>query len=90
MLLKLIVNGTHVPDLFQCQIKYAFVHAYRSSIDVHNVFNNEIEKLNGSQTKQASNIKLLLSKITYMYIMCFPSLFPVLKITKLCQYTEDM
>ena len=30
--------------------------------------------------KQASNIKLLLmSKMTYMYIMCFPSLLPVLK-----------
>ena len=30
--------------------------------------------------KQASNIKLLLmSKMTYMYIMCFPSLLPVSK-----------
>ena len=35
MLLKLIVNSTQVSDLFQCQIKYAFVHAQRSSIDVH-------------------------------------------------------
>ena len=38
----------------------------------------------------ASNIKLLLmSKMTYMYIMCFPSLLPVKKISKLCQYTDD-
>ena len=80
MLLKLIVNGTQVLDLFQCQIKYAFVQAYHSSIDVHNVSNNEIEKLHGSRTQQATNIKLLsMSKMTYMYIMCFLSLLPVLK-----------
>ena len=62
MLLKLIVNGTQVSYLFQCQtiIYYAFVHASRSSIDVHNVFNNKIKKLHGSRTKQASNIKLSL------------------------------
>ena len=91
MLLKLFVNGTHVSDLFQCQIKYAFVHAKRFSIDVHNVSNNKIEKLHGSRTKQASYIKLLLmSKMTYMHIMCFPSLAPVSKIMKLCKFTEDM
>ena len=40
----------------------------------------KIEKLHGSRTKQASNIKLsLMSKMTYMYIMCFLSLLPVLK-----------
>ena len=70
MLLKPIVNGTHVSDLFQCQIKYAFVHAKRSSIHVHNISNNKIENLNGSRTKQASNIKLLsMSNMTYMYIL---------------------
>ena len=41
-LLKLIVKGTQVSDWFQCQIKYAFVHAYLSSIDVHYVSNNKI------------------------------------------------
>ena len=47
---------------------------------VHNVSNNIIEKLNGSRTKQASNNELsLMSKMTYMYIMCFPTLLPVLK-----------
>ena len=50
MLLKLIVKDTQVSDLFQCQIKY--VHAKRSSIDVHNVSNNEIEKLHGYRTKE--------------------------------------
>ena len=66
MLLKLIVNGTHVSNLFHCQIKYAFVHAYYSSIDVYNVSNNRIEKLLGPTTKQAPDIKLLLmSKMTY-------------------------
>ena len=57
MLLKRIVNGTQVSDLFQCQIKYAFVNAKHSSVDVHNVSNNKIAKLHGSRTKQASNIK---------------------------------
>ena len=57
MLLKLIVNDAQVSDLFQCQIKYAIVHAERSIIYIHNVSNNKIEKLHGSRTKQASNIK---------------------------------
>ena len=57
-LLKLIVEGTQVSDLFQCQNKYAFVHAYFSSIDVHYVTNNKIKKLHGCRTKPASNIKL--------------------------------
>ena len=40
----------------------------------------ELRNVCGSRTKQASNIKLLLmSKMTYMYIMCFPSLLPVFK-----------
>ena len=56
-LLKLIVKGTQVKDSFQCQIKYAFVHAELSSIDVHNVSNNRIKKLHGWRTKPASNIK---------------------------------
>ena len=43
-LLKLIVKGTQVSDLFQCQIKYAFVHAKLSSINVHYVSNNKIMK----------------------------------------------
>ena len=43
-LLKLIVKGTQVSDLFQCQIKYAFVHAQLSRIDVHYVYNNKIKK----------------------------------------------
>ena len=34
-LLKLIVKGTRVSGLFQCQIRYAFVHAWLSSIDAH-------------------------------------------------------
>ena len=41
MLLKLIVNGTQVSNLFHCQIIHAFVHAEHSSIDVHNVSNNK-------------------------------------------------
>ena len=57
-LLKLIVKGAQVSDLFQCQIKYAFVHAYLTSIDVHYVSNNKIKKLHGCRTKPASNIKL--------------------------------
>ena len=57
-LTKLIVKGTQVSDLFQCQIKYAFVHAYLSSIDVHYVSNNKIKKLHGGRTKPASNIEL--------------------------------
>ena len=62
------------------QIKYAFVQAYHSSINVHNVSNNKIEKIHGFRRKQATNIKLLsMSKMTYMYIMCFLSLLPVLK-----------
>ena len=55
-LLKLIVKGTQVSDLFQCQIKYAFVHAKLFSIDVHYVFNNKIKKLYGCRTKPAINI----------------------------------
>ena len=43
-LLKLIVKGTKISDLFQCQIKYAFVHAWLTSIDVHYVSNNKIKK----------------------------------------------
>ena len=40
----------------------------------------ELRNVCGSRTKQASNIKLLfMSKMTYMYIMCFPSLLPVFK-----------
>ena len=58
VLLKLIFKATQVSDLFQCQIKYAFVHAYLFIIDVYNIFNNKIAKLNGSRTKLASNIKL--------------------------------
>ena len=50
-LLKLIVKGTQVSDLFQCQIKYASVHTYPPIIDVHYVSNNKIKKLHGSRTK---------------------------------------
>ena len=56
--LKLIVKGTQVSDLFQCQIKYAFAHTLLSSIDVHYVSNNKIKKLHGCRTKPALNIKL--------------------------------
>ena len=59
MLLKLIVNGKKVSYLFHCQIKYPFVPVQHTSINVHNVSNNRIEKLHGSRTtKKASNIKL--------------------------------
>ena len=37
VLLLLIVKATQVSDLFQCQIKYAFVHAYLFIIDVYNI-----------------------------------------------------
>ena len=57
-LLKLIVKGTQVSDLFQCQIKYAFVHVKFSSIDVYYVFNNKIKKVHVCRTNPASNIKL--------------------------------
>ena len=57
-LLKLIVKGTQVSDLFQWQIKCAFVHAYLSSIDVHYFSNNKINKLHVCRTKPALNIKL--------------------------------
>ena len=40
-LLKL--TGTQVSNLFQCQVKYAFLHAKLSSIDVHHVSNNKIK-----------------------------------------------
>ena len=74
----LLIRILEVSDLFQCQIKYAFVHALHPSINSHNVSTNKIEKSHGYRTKQASNMKLLLmSKFTYMYIMCFPSLLPV-------------
>ena len=56
--IKLIVKGTQVSDLFQCQIKYAFVHVKLYNIDVHYVSNNKIKKLHGCRTKQALNIKL--------------------------------
>ena len=56
MLLKLNINGTQVSDLFQCLIKYAFVHAKHSSIDVHNVFNNEIEKLHCSRKNKPQTL----------------------------------
>ena len=57
-LLKLIVKGTQVLDLFQCQIKYAFAHAKLSSVNVHYVSNNKIKKLHGCRIKPALNIKL--------------------------------
>ena len=57
-LLKLIVKGTQVSDVFQCQIKYAFVHVYLSSIDVHYASNNKIKRVDGCRTKPALNIKL--------------------------------
>ena len=57
-LLQLIVKGTQVSDVFQCQIKYVFVHAWLSSIDVHYVSNNKIKKLHGCRTKPALNISL--------------------------------
>ena len=43
-LLELIVEDTRVSDLFQCQIRYAFVHAQLSSIDVYYVSNDKIKK----------------------------------------------
>ena len=58
VLLLLIVKATQVSDLFQCQIKYAFVHALAYIINVYNMFDNKIEKLHDSRTKLASNIKL--------------------------------
>ena len=81
-LTKLIFKGTQVSDLFQCQItcKYAFVHAYLSSIDVHYVSNNEIKKLHGCRTKPASNMNYdKCQKMTYIYIMYFIALLPVSK-----------
>ena len=51
----------------------------------------KIENLHCSRTKQVSNMKILFkTKMTYMYIMCLPSLLPVSKITKICHYIEDM
>ena len=62
-LLKLIVKGTQGSNLFQYQIKYAFVHAWLSSIDIHYVSNNKIKKLHGCMTNPALMIKLwLMSK----------------------------
>ena len=59
VLILLIVKATQVSDLFQCQIRYAFVHAKLLIIDVYNnIFNNKIAKLHGSRTKLVSNIKL--------------------------------
>ena len=58
VLLKLIVKATQVSDLFQCQIKYAFVHAKLFIIHIYNIFNSKITKLHGSRTKLALNIKL--------------------------------
>ena len=55
---KLIVKGTQVLDLFQCQNKYAFVDAQLSSINVHYVSNTNVKKLHGCRKKQASTIKL--------------------------------
>ena len=37
VLLKMIVKATQVSDLFQCQIKYAFVHAKLFISDVYNI-----------------------------------------------------
>ena len=58
VLLWLIVKATQVSDLFQSQIKYAFVHAKLFNIFVYNLFNNKTAKLHGSRTKLTSNIKL--------------------------------
>ena len=76
----LIVKATQVSDLFQCQIKYAFVRAKLFIIDVYNIFDNKIAKLHGSRTKQPQILNYdKCQKRTYMYMMCFPAQLPVSK-----------
>ena len=89
-LLKLIVKGTQVLDLFQCQIKYAFVDAQLSSINVHYVSNNSFKKLHDCRKNKPQTLNYDKCQRWPTCISCIlQHCYVFQKITKFCTYTED-